>query len=104
MPAVGRWLKERDIDFILAPDEGAVRHAKEVAEVSGKPWDALEKTRVDSYTVKFAAKRLDVRGRRGAIGRRVISTGGTGALAAKELKAAGAKHLPVAAPDRLFVG
>ena len=104
MPAVGRWLKERDIDFILAPDGGAVRHAKEVAEVSGKPWDALEKTRVDSYTVKFAAKRLDVRGRRVAIVDDVISTGGTVALAAKELKAQGAKHVLVAALHGLFVG
>src|SRR2546427_12687790 len=90
MPAVGRWLKERDIDFILAPDEGAVRHAKEVAAVSGKPWDALEKTRVDSYTGKVAAKRLDVRGKRVALADAGISTGRPGGPAATDVEAQGA--------------
>jgi len=104
MPAVGRFLKTRDVDFLLAPDGGAVRHAKEAAAVSGKPWDALEKTRIDSYTVRFEPKRLDVRGRRVAIIDDLISTGGTVALAAKELRAQGAKHVLVAALHGLFVG
>jgi ribose-phosphate pyrophosphokinase len=104
MPAVGRFLKGRDVDFVLAPDGGAIRHAKEVAQVSGRPWDALEKTRIDPYTVKFEPKRLDVRGKRVAIVDDVISTGGTVALAAKELKAQGAKHVLVTALHGLFVG
>jgi len=104
MPAIGRYLGGRDVDFVLAPDDGAARHAKEVAETSGIPWDALEKTRIDSYTVKFDPKRLDVRGRRVAIVDDVISTGGTVALAAREMKAQGAKHVLVAALHGLFVG
>ncbi len=104
MPAIGRYLKGRDIDFVLAPDDGAIRHAREVAEAAGKPWDHLEKTRIDSYTVRFEAKRLDVKGRRVAIVDDVISTGGTIGLAAKELKGQGARSVSAAAVHGLFVG
>jgi ribose-phosphate pyrophosphokinase len=104
MPAVGRYLKGRDIDFVLAPDDGAIRHARGVAQAAGRPWDHLEKTRIDSYTVRFEAKRLDVKGRRVAIVDDVISTGGTIGLAAKELKAQGAKAVYAAAIHGLLVG
>ncbi|HEY5539013.1 MAG TPA: ribose-phosphate diphosphokinase [Thermoplasmata archaeon] len=103
MPAVGRYLQGRDIDFILAPDDNAIRHAKEVAKAAGKPWDALSKTRIDSYRVKFEPKKLDVRGKRVAIVDDVISTGGTVALAAKELKQQGARHVLAAVVHGLFV-
>jgi len=103
MPAVGRYLRGRDIDFILAPDDNAIRHAKDVAKAAGKPWDALSKTRIDSYNVKFEPKKLDVRGKRVAIVDDVISTGGTVALAAKELKQQGARHVLAAVVHGLFV-
>ncbi len=104
MPAIGRYLRGKGIDFVLAPDDGAIRHAKEVAEAAGKPWDHLEKTRIDSYTVTFTAKNLDVRGKRVAIVDDVISTGGTMGLAAKELKSQGAKAVLATALHGLLVG
>ncbi len=64
MPAVGRYLQGRDIDFILAPDDNAIRHVKEAASIAGKPFDHLDKERIDSYTVTRTHRRGRRRARR----------------------------------------
>ena len=104
MPALGRFLKSADVDLVLAPDDGAVRHAKEAATIAGKAWDHLDKERLDSYTVKVKPKALDVRGKSVAIVDDVISTGGTIATAARELKAQGARRVTALCVHGLFVG
>src|SRR5436309_153403 len=53
MPAIGRYLKSAKVDVLLAPDEGALRLAKEASAVAGVPFDFLVKERIDSYTVKI---------------------------------------------------
>jgi len=104
MPALARYLKAADVDLILAPDDGAIRHAKESATLAGKAWDHLDKERLDSYTVKVKPKALDVRGKSVAIVDDVISTGGTIATAARELKAQGARRVSAVCVHGLFVG
>lgn len=83
MPAVARYLKGRDVDVVLAPDDNASRFAREVAGVLGTDWDFLEKRRIDSYTVEVTPKAMDVKGRSVAIVDDVISTGTTIATAAR---------------------
>src|SRR5712691_10100391 len=104
MPAIGRYLKSAKVDVVLAPDEGALRLAKEASAVAGVPFDFLVKERIDSYTVKIEPKALAVRGKSVGIVDDVISTGGTIATAAKELKARGARRVIVACVHGLFVG
>jgi ribose-phosphate pyrophosphokinase len=104
IPALGRYLKTVDVDVLLAPDDNAVRLVKEAAGIAGKPYDSLDKTRLDSYTVTVTHKELAVRGKAVAIVDDVISTGGTIATAAKELKSQGARRVLAACVHGLFVG
>ena len=104
MPAIGRYLKSAKVEVLLAPDQGALRLAKEASAVAGVPFDFLVKKRIDSYTVKIEPKALDVRGKSVGVVDDVISTGGTIATAAKELKAQGARRVIAACVHGLFVG
>jgi ribose-phosphate pyrophosphokinase len=104
VPALGRYLRSADVDMLLAPDGNAIRLAKEAASIAGKPFDHLDKKRIDSYTVTMAHKDLAVKRKSVAIVDDVISTGGTIATAAKELKSQGARRVVAACVHGLFVG
>jgi len=101
---IAQYLKEKNIDFVLAPDEGAKERAKEAAALIDCEYDYLEKTRIDETTVKITPKKLDARGKHVAIIDDIISTGGTMANSIKELKKQGAKTVSVACTHGLFVG
>ncbi len=101
---IAEYLKEKNIDFILAPDKGAKDRAREAAKLIHCEYDYLEKTRIDGTTVKITPKTLDAKGKRVAIIDDIISTGGTMANSIKELKQQGAKNVSVACTHGLFVG
>ena len=104
VPAIGRYLKSAGVDLVLAPDDGAIRLAKEASAIAGTPYDYLDKERLDSYTVRVTPKELRVKGKVVAIVDDMISTGGTIATAAKELKAQGATRVIASCVHGLFVG
>jgi ribose-phosphate pyrophosphokinase len=101
---IAQYLKEKNIDFVLAPDKGAKERAKEAATLIDCEYDYLEKTRIDETTVKITPKKLDARGKHVAIIDDIISTGGTMANSIKELKKQGAKTVSVACTHGLFIG
>lgn len=101
---IARYLKDNNVDFVLAPDKGAKERAKEAASFIGCEYDYLEKTRIDGSTVRVTPKKLDARGKQVAIIDDIISTGGTMANSIMELKKQGATTVLVACTHGLFIG
>ncbi|RLE54864.1 MAG: ribose-phosphate diphosphokinase [Thermoprotei archaeon] len=91
--------------LVLAPDMGALWRAKLVAEVLGVDYDYIEKSR-DRITGEVTAKpkSLSVQGRDVIIIDDIIATGGTIALAAREVKRQGATSVVAACAHGIFVG
>jgi len=102
--ALAKYLKKKDIDMILAPDNGALDRAKKASEIIGCDFDYMEKTRIDGETVKIKPKNLETLDKNVAIIDDIISTGGTMAKSIKELKRQGAKKIFVACTHGLFAG
>lgn len=102
--SLAQYLKEKRIDFVLAPDKGAKDRAKEAAAFINCDYDYLEKTRIDGTTTIITPKKLDAHGKHVAIIDDIISTGGTMANSIKELKKQGAKEVAVACTHGLFIG
>jgi ribose-phosphate pyrophosphokinase len=101
---IAQHLKEKNIDFVLAPDKGAKERAKETAKLINCEYDYLEKTRINGATVKITPKKLDAHGKNVAIIDDIISTGDTMANSIKELKKQGAKTILIACTHGLFIG
>jgi len=98
------FLKEKQIDLVLAPDHGAFNRAQKAAQLLDCDVDYLEKTRIDGSTISMAPKNLEVRGKTVAIIDDIISTGGTMAEAIKQLHNQEATKLYVACTHGLFAG
>ena len=101
---IAKYLIEKEIDMILAPDKGAVERAKKASEIINCEVDYMEKTRIDGTTVEIKPKNLDAKNKNVAIIDDIISTGGTMSLSIKELKKQGAKKIFVACTHGLFAG
>jgi len=104
VPELSKYLLKKKIDMILAPDKGALNRAKKASEIINCDFDHMEKTRIDGNTVEMKPKQLDAQNKTVAIIDDIISTGGTMALAIKELKKHGAKKVYVACTHGLFAG
>ena len=103
-PAVGKFLKGKEVELVLSPDEGRADNAKRVADVVGCDADYLVKERLDGETIQITPKTLEVKGRKVAIVDDIISTGGTIAKAAEQLKAQGAARILAVCTHGVFAG
>jgi len=101
---IAKYLKEKKVDFVLAPDKGAKNRAQQAAQIIGCEYDYMEKTRIDGTTIKIKPKNLDAKNKNVAIIDDIISTGGTMAKSIKELKKQGANKVSVACTHGLFIG
>lgn len=102
MPAIGEYLKKLNPDIVIAPDDGALELAKNVADIVGCSYDYLEKKRIDAEHVEMTPKNLDVKNKNVAIVDDIISTGGTIITATKNLKNQGAKSVYACCTHGLF--
>jgi len=102
MPEIGRFVERFEPDLVVSPDRGAVELARSVSGVLDRPWDYLEKTRLDGRTVKIAPKNMDVNGKTVVIVDDIIATGGTIINATGQLRAQGARKVYAACTHGLF--
>ena len=104
VPEIAKYLINKKIDMILAPDKGALDRVKKAADIMGCNFDYMEKTRINGTTIKIKPKNLDAKNKNVAIIDDIISTGGTMAKSIKQLKKFGAKKVFVACTHGLFAG
>ena len=92
---IGSYIRTLHLDnpLILAPDEGALVFASQVASAGGWDFDHLEKNRISGVEVKMAPKQLCAASRSVVIVDDIISTGGTIATASGMLYRQGAKDV-----------
>ncbi|MFO7677152.1 MAG: ribose-phosphate diphosphokinase [Thermoplasmatota archaeon] len=101
---IAKYIQEKNVDFILAPDKGARQSSQYAAEIIGCDYDYMEKTRIDGTTITIKPKKIDVKNKHVVILDDIISTGGTMAKSIMELKKQGAKKVSVACTHGLFIG
>ena len=103
---IGSYIRTLHLDnpLILAPDEGAMAFAEQVASADGWEYDHLEKTRLSGVDVKMAPRQLSAQSRSVVIVDDIISTGGTITTAAGMLYQQGAKDVFAACVHGVFTG
>ncbi len=103
---IGSYIRTLHLDnpLILAPDEGAMVFAGQVASAGGWEYDHLEKTRLSGVEVRMAPRQLSAQSRSVVIVDDIISTGGTIATAAGMLYQQGAKDVFAACVHGVFTG
>jgi len=106
MSLIGRHIERLDLrdPVVLAPDQGALRHAKRAAAEFMADYDYLEKTRRTPTNVTVRPKRLNVSKRDVVIVDDIISTGGTIIEAVKILKKQHARELYAACTHPVLAG
>ena len=103
---IGSYIKTLNLKnpLILAPDDGALAFAGQVASAGAWEYDHLEKTRLSGEQVTMAPKALSAASRPVVIVDDIISTGGTIATAAGMLYAQGATDVFAACVHGVLTG
>jgi len=103
---IGNYIKSLNLNnpLILAPDEGALSFAEQVATAGGWDVDHLEKTRLSGVEVQMAPKQVCATSRSVVIVDDIISTGGTIAAASGMLYQQGAKDVFAACVHGVLTG
>ncbi len=101
---IAAYLEKRGVEVVISPDKGGYHRASLVAEKMGVEFDYLEKTRLSGDTVVIKPKNLDISGKKVAIVDDIISTGGTIARAAEQLREQGASRIYAVCTHGLFIG
>jgi ribose-phosphate pyrophosphokinase len=104
VPELAKYMKNKNLDLVLAPDKGALDRAKQASSIINCDFDYMEKKRIDGKTIEIKPKNLDVHDKNVAIIDDIISTGGTMAKSIDELKKQGANNIFVACTHGLFAG
>jgi len=103
---IGAYIKTLNLKnpLILAPDDGALAFAGQVASEGGWEYDHLEKTRLSGEQVTMAPKVISVASRPVVIVDDIISTGGTIATATGMLYTQGATDVYAACVHGVLTG
>ncbi len=101
---IAGWLKSKGVDMVISPDKGGYKRARYVANEMDVEFDYLEKTRLSGTEVIIKPKNLDADGKTVGIVDDIISTGGTIARAAEQLREQGAKRIYAVCTHGLFIG
>ena len=103
---IGAYIKTLNLKnpLILAPDDGALAFAGQVASEGGWEYDHLEKTRLSGEQVTMAPKVIPVASRPVVIVDDIISTGGTIATATGMLYTQGATDVYAACVHGVLTG
>ena len=101
---ISKYLKNKNIDLLLAPDKGAIEKVKIASKIIDCNYDYMEKTRINGYNIQIKPKNLNVKNKNIAIIDDIISTGGTMARSIIELKKQYAKKIYVACSHGIFAG
>jgi ribose-phosphate pyrophosphokinase len=101
--SVANYYRDKGIDLVMAPDDGAYERAKEVGNALGCKSSFLNKKRIDATTVHYDMKNIDSSDLNVLIVDDIISTGGTILRSADLIKKSGAKNIYVSATHGLFI-
>jgi len=103
-PVVAKYFKSKFNEnlVVIAPDKGALQHAKLAADVIGCEFDYLEKTRLSGDAVTIKTKSLNIKNQNVLILDDMISTGGTIVESAKIIRQCGAKTINVGCVHGVF--
>ncbi len=100
--STSEFFRDRNIDLIMSPDDGGYDRAKGMAEILEIPSCYIEKTRIDSSTVKMDLPDVEVKGKNILLVDDMISTGGTIIKAANLLRERGASSISVCVVHGVF--